>query len=60
MEQLIKKLRRKLIIDGHSLKYWHKNYASKICKYNYFIRQINTIDCIRPDLVDAIKKWIKA
>lgn len=36
----------------------NKNAMYKMYKYNYFIRQINTPDSIRPDLKDIISEYV--
>lgn len=72
MEELIKKLRKKLEDDRRTLKWWHGeyyrdavleyNYSNmpkiSMYKYNYFIRQINTPDSIRPDLKTIISDYV--
>lgn len=58
MEGLIKKLREKLRQDRRTLKWWHGEYVGKLYKYNYFIRQINTPDCMRPDLKNIMSEYV--
>lgn len=58
MEELIKKLREKLEDDRRTLKWWHGKYVGKLYKYNYFIRQINTPDSVKPDLHDIISEYV--
>ena len=58
MEELIKKLREKLEADRRTLKWWHGVFVGKLYKYNYFIRQINTPDSMRPDLKDIISEYV--
>jgi len=58
MEELIENFRKNLEDDRRTLKWWHGKFVGKLYKYNYFIRQINTPDSMRPDLKDIISKYI--
>lgn len=62
MEELIKKFREKLEADRRTLKWWHSEYLTTgktKYKYNYFIRQINTPDCMRPALEKVILEYVE-
>ena len=56
---LIKEFRGKLNDNGQSLKWWHKKYLMPGLRYDYFIRQINNLELIRIDTVEAIKKYLE-
>lgn len=58
MEELIKKFREKLEDDRRTLKWWHGEYIKNLYKYNYFIRQINTPDSIKPDLKKIVHDYV--
>lgn len=57
-EEIVKKFRDILDKKGHSLKWWHRENISDICKYNYFIRQINLPESMQENLFDAILDYI--
>jgi hypothetical protein len=56
------KLFRKKVTEkeGHSLLWWHRKHIPKLCKYNYFIRQLNLPESMQDDLLKAIQKYVKA
>lgn len=58
LEKIVKDLRKNLLKNGQSLKWWHSKYTSDVCRYDYLVRQVNTIDCLMPDVVKAIKKYL--
>lgn len=55
-ENVVEKFRNKLSKNGQSLKWWHAEYAIKLCKYNYFIRQINSLDTLKANLLSLLEK----
>ncbi len=57
-EETVEYFREELKYKGHSLIWWHRNHIKKMYKYNYFIRQINLPESMRPDLLEAIVKYI--
>ena len=56
---LISKFRGKLNNNGQSLKWWHEKYLMPGLRYDYFIRQINNIELISIDTVEAIKRYLE-
>ena len=60
METLIRKFRKKLEDDRRTLKWWHGEHLTGNIKYkyNYFIRQINTPDSMRPALRNVISEYV--
>lgn len=55
---LVSSLRRRLCDNGQSLKWWHAEYCPTGLRYDYFIRQINNLELIKADVVEAIKKYM--
>ena len=55
---MIDLLRKRLKKRGQSLVWFHDNYIKNICKYSYFIRQINIPDCLQDNVKQAIQKYL--
>ena len=55
---VVKKFRHKLIAGGHALLWWHRTHISKMCKYNYFIRQLNLPESMQGNLLEAIQEYV--
>lgn len=58
MKKTIKKFRKKLGKNGHSLKFWHGKYAAKIVRYDYLIRMLNNTEIMRKDVFEIIKGYV--
>ena len=56
---LVSSLRGKLNDNGQSLKWWHAKHCPANVRYDYFIRQINNLELIRMEVIDAIKKYME-
>ena len=55
---MVELLRKRLKKEGRSLLWFHENYIKNICKYSYFIRQINVPDCMQHEIENAITKYL--
>ena len=58
LEKKVKALRKKLSENGQSLKWWHSKYTSGVCRYDYLVRQVNSVDCLMPDVLRAISGYL--
>lgn len=58
MEKTLIKFRAKLKGDGRSLVWWHKKFASNICKYNYLTKQLSQADAMTEKLYEVIEKYV--
>ena len=55
----MEKFRKKLKKEGRSLKWFHENYLKNICKYGYFIKQINFQDCMQNNVKNVVEQYLK-
>lgn len=58
IKTIVKKFRERLETNGQSLKWWHNTYISEMYEYNYFIRQLNELGAMKPDLLEALRDYI--
>ena len=56
---MIPEFRKKLSLDGRSLKWFHQTYLKNKFTYGYFIKQINDPQSIQKKLVKIINKFLK-
>ena len=58
IEKTITKFRAKLKNDGRSLKWWHEKYIGKKCRYDYFVRMVNNVECMKDDVFKVIGGYV--
>lgn len=55
---MIEGFRAKLKEEGRSMKWFHNKFLKDICKYGYFIKQINVPDCMQENLENIIQEYL--
>lgn len=59
VQKVVDSFRAKLRENGQSLTRWYDKNLAGVCRYDYFIRQINNVDLLRADVLGIIEKYIK-
>ena len=57
--KMIESFRKKLQDNGQSLKWWHNKYLKEVCRYNYFVVQINNPEYLKKEVKKTISDYLK-